>query len=209
MEGSPKNKVKIPGRQFLIVGILALLAVGFLDNQMVGEPKGKPVNEKKDNFVYWASVASNNDKTISSYIKELEKFNEIGIDGILIEAETDYDVLEQIKPIARREGLTLYVMSHGKNILHSSTELENWTYSIILNQADKMDMDWVGHELNGIDDKNKFFGGNFESLPSTKEFESAIVEAKNKGAQGVVVFNASKMPHQHFEVLKKLKDTSD
>ncbi len=114
MESSTASNNKGNGAKILIAVLLSLLAVGFLDNQMMAKKKKAKDSEKttfnnrKDEFKFWTWFTANETKTDVFYIEEFKKYRNSGFDAVLINTGTDAELLRRVAPLAKNEGLEVH-----------------------------------------------------------------------------------------------------
>jgi uncharacterized lipoprotein YddW (UPF0748 family) len=114
MENSKESNKKNKGAKILIVVLLSLLAVGFLDNQMMAKKKKskstKAIAEvdNKETFKFWTWITANEKRTNQSYTEEFKKYSNSGFDAVLINTGTNADLLRRITPLAKNEGLEVH-----------------------------------------------------------------------------------------------------
>ncbi|RDY60860.1 hypothetical protein [Flagellimonas nanhaiensis] len=233
MESSPKNKTKIPGHQFLLVGVLAIVAVGFLDNQIQQRSTKQPVTETRvekevADFKFWVWVSIDENKTDTTYTNELRKYKNYGVDAILVSASSAQDYLESLKTIAEKEGLELftwtYTMDNDKNPTNNESLAQGsaqhkehapkWhvdiLYSSNTHSMDGTDFDCAGRierqdeeSFKKKDSKNYFGKHLMESSPA--DFKKTILGRQNQGAKAVSIFETSLLTSGHWEIIKELK----
>lgn len=114
MENTSINKKTFFVRyQFAIVALLALLAVGFLDNQLLGKPKTAhgaiaKEKEKKVEIKFWTWITVDPKKEITYYKSEFKKYKSYGLDAVLVNTGADPLLLNKITPIAIEAGLEVH-----------------------------------------------------------------------------------------------------
>jgi uncharacterized lipoprotein YddW (UPF0748 family) len=81
--------------------------------------------EKVDDFKYWVWTGANNEKTDSSYTAEFKKYSENGIDAVLINTNTDPELLRRVAPLARKEGLEVHAWIMAMNRPGDTVAMKN------------------------------------------------------------------------------------
>jgi hypothetical protein len=121
MVNSSVYKLKDKGVKILVVVLLSLLAVGFLDNQIMAKKKTAKketvilnTEEKKD-FEFWTLVFTDDKITDDFYVKEFKKYKKIGFDAILLHNGVSYNFLKRIAPLAKDEDLELRIWASLKD----------------------------------------------------------------------------------------------
>ncbi|WP_271766597.1 glycoside hydrolase family 10 protein [Aquimarina algiphila] len=84
------------------------------------EKKEETVNELETKvditpFKYWTWITANAEKSEEEYKTEFKKYKENGIDAVLINTETDAEVLRKITPLATKEGLEVHAWMFTMN----------------------------------------------------------------------------------------------
>jgi uncharacterized lipoprotein YddW (UPF0748 family) len=72
-------------------------------------------NLEQEDFKYWTWITANPDKTDAEYTQEFKKYKENGIDAVLINTETDPEVLRHLVSLARKEGLEVHAWMFTMN----------------------------------------------------------------------------------------------
>ena len=231
MEGSQKNRIKIRNHQFLIVGVLALLAVGFLDNQMLSNSGTKPTSELRTekgvvDLKFWVWVQAGEDRTEAFYANKLKDYKEYGIDAVIISDSTDPNYLKSLGAIAEKEELQLYtwtlLMEGDENPIEQSNEngkpVKLWhveiLYPMTSSSLDGLDFDCIGQVAQEGNDQIKkkdhvqYLGKRILELPPS-EFKKKILKAQDQGAEAISFFETSLLTSSHWKVIKELKTEFD
>ncbi|GMN11006.1 hypothetical protein MTsPCn9_26820 [Croceitalea sp. MTPC9] len=217
MENStlPNNRGK--GAKILVVVLLSLLAVGFLDNQIMGKKrkfkKSKIVGvaiEKAD-FKFWTWITADEKRTNASYTEDFKKFNDYGFDVVLINTGANAELLKRLTPLAKKEGLEVHAWIFT-NRVNQSLDKRNidTVLPVIYDNFSNKELDWTRYaELQGVNDlkgKNpKLCTKLYIPDLSPQEFEKAILMAKANGAECISIFDSPALSERHFAVVKKLK----
>ncbi|MDR9456813.1 MAG: family 10 glycosylhydrolase [Salegentibacter sp.] len=92
--------------------LIALLAFGFtscLDNVSAAKKnKQNTTEEKQDDFKFWVWTTADAKRADSSYTSEFKKYSENGIEAVLINTNTDPELLSRLTPLAKKEGLEVH-----------------------------------------------------------------------------------------------------
>ena len=83
-----------------------------------------PLKEEQ-NFKYWVWTGANPDRSDSSYTNEFKKYSENGIDAVLINTNTDADLLSRLTPLAKDEGLEVHAWIMAMNRPGDSIALQH------------------------------------------------------------------------------------
>ncbi|MGY5849853.1 hypothetical protein [Salegentibacter sp. F14] len=109
--------------------LIALIALGFtscLDN--LGAAKRTTQNDaekKQDDFKFWVWTTADAKRTDSSYTAEFKKYSENGIEAVLINTNTDPELLNRLTPLAKKEGLEVHAWIMAMNRPGDSIALQN------------------------------------------------------------------------------------
>ncbi|WP_240729836.1 family 10 glycosylhydrolase [Flavobacterium sp. ASW18X] len=109
--GNKKQKFKF--YQLGLVGLLALLAVGFFDNPMKAKTKLEAKNvtiieNEAITFKFWTWFTADETKDDAYYRQEFKKYKENGFHAVLINTGTDADLLKKVAPFATEVGLEVH-----------------------------------------------------------------------------------------------------
>ncbi len=80
---------------------------------------------ESENFKYWVWTGASSDRPDSSYTSEFKKYSEHGIDAVLINTNTDPDLLSRLTPLAKKEGLEVHAWIMAMNRPGDSTALQH------------------------------------------------------------------------------------
>ncbi len=80
---------------------------------------------KENDFKFWVWTGANNERTDSSYTAEYKKYAENGIEAVLINTNTDAELLARVAPLARKEGLEVHAWIMAMNRPGDSIALEH------------------------------------------------------------------------------------
>lgn len=72
-------------------------------------------NISSEGFKYWTWITAEIEKSDADYKKEFEKYKEIGIDAVLINTETDPNILAGLVPLAKNAGLEVHAWMFTMN----------------------------------------------------------------------------------------------
>lgn len=96
------------------------------ENEEINEPSAEAIDEKKEkDFKFWVWTGANNERTDSSYTAEYKKYAKNGIDAVLINTNTDPELLSRVTPLARKEGLEVHAWIMAMNRPGDSVALEH------------------------------------------------------------------------------------
>lgn len=132
MENSSKKNRRVI-YPFIVVALLALLAVGFFDNQMIGKKRladstDKDLKIQKEEFKFWTWIVANQGRTDESYIAEFRKYSENGFDAVLINMNADPNLLSRLVALANGEGLEVHAwVKGGQNEKHGALTVLDFT----------------------------------------------------------------------------------
>lgn len=109
---SKNSKTRMRIYKFAFVGLLALLAAGFLDNQMHHKKSKSAIalngGTNQGDFKFWTWITANADRTDASYVDEFKKYSENGFDAVLINTGADPKLLKRLVPLATEENLEVH-----------------------------------------------------------------------------------------------------
>ena len=99
--------------------LLALVAAGF--SSCMNDLKAKQPEEKvaaevvADDFKYWVWTTASPQRSDASYTEEFRKYSENGIEAVLINTDTDPELLARLTPLAKKEGLEVHAWIMAMN----------------------------------------------------------------------------------------------
>jgi len=76
-------------------------------------------------FKYWTWITANPSKTDTEYVKEFKKYKENGIDAVLIDTETNVNVLQKLASLAIKEGLEVHAWMFTMNRPNDTIALQH------------------------------------------------------------------------------------
>lgn len=112
----------------LITLILTLILLGCQEKQSkeitaeVAEEVNVPQGEA---FKYWTWITADQKRSDSSYVEEFLKYKQSGIDAVLINTNTDPDLLSRLTPLAKEQGLEVHAWIMAMNRPGDSVALEH------------------------------------------------------------------------------------
>lgn len=112
----------------LIILVFPFLLVSCTDNpEKNKENPDLALNKEpeKTDFKYWVWTGANNERADSSYTAEYKKYGENGIDAVLINTNTDPELLARVAPLARKEGLEVHAWIMAMNRPGDSVALQH------------------------------------------------------------------------------------
>lgn len=68
-----------------------------------------------DHFKYWVWTTANPSRSDASYTEEFRKYSENGIEAVLINTDTDPELLSRLTPLAKKEGLEVHAWIMAMN----------------------------------------------------------------------------------------------
>ena len=71
-------------------------------------PDSSETSENSSDFKYWTWITANPERSDESYTEEFQKYKENGIDAVLINTETNPDLLSRLAPLATNEDLEVH-----------------------------------------------------------------------------------------------------
>ncbi len=101
---------------------LAILVVSLVACQ-------KGMNQKQNttanDFKYWTWITADASRTDASYVTEFKKYKQNGLDAVLINTNTDPELLERLTPLAVKEGLEVHAWIMTMNRPDDSVALQH------------------------------------------------------------------------------------
>lgn len=92
--------------------LLGLIAIGFtscMDNMSAKKTQDKAeVTENENDFKFWVWTTADAKKADSAYTTEFKKYSDNGIEAVLINTDTDPELLSRLTPLAKEEGLEVH-----------------------------------------------------------------------------------------------------
>lgn len=100
-----------------VIAILSLVFVSCIESKTDEQIPHKENIEKEesDDFKFWVWTSANNERPDSSYVREFNKYGESGIDAVLINTNTDPELLARITPLAKKAGLEVHAWIMAMN----------------------------------------------------------------------------------------------
>lgn len=109
--------------------LIALLAFGFtscLDNVAASKKNQDNIaEENQEDFKFWVWTTADAKRADSSYTSEFKKYSENGIEAVLINTNTDPELLSRITPLAKKEGLEVHAWIMAMNRPGDSVALQH------------------------------------------------------------------------------------
>ncbi|MCM4154981.1 putative glycoside hydrolase [Gramella sp. AN32] len=110
----------------LIFSLLIISCVEKSNEKNVHNVVDSKVEKKKENdFKYWVWTGANSERADSSYTAEFKKYSENGIDAVLINTNTNPELLSRIAPIAEQQGLEVHAWLMAMNRPGDSVALKH------------------------------------------------------------------------------------
>lgn len=108
---------------------LALVAAGFTScmNNAKAEQADEIASAKvsADDFKYWVWTTADPKRDDASYTEEFKKYSENGIEAVLINTNTDPELLSRLTPLAKKEGLEVHAWIMAMNRPGDSIALQH------------------------------------------------------------------------------------
>lgn len=82
-------------------------------------------SEKQEDFKYWVWTSASKERSDSEYTTEFKKYSQNGIDAVLINTNTDPELLARLTPLAREEGLEVHAWIMAMNRPGDKVALQN------------------------------------------------------------------------------------
>ena len=107
------NRMKF---RFLLFSLLvAFSTISCLDNMQKANANTAEASEGTESetnadsdFKYWTWITADASRTDESYTEEFKKYKENGLDAVLINTDTDPELLSRLTPLAKAEGLEVH-----------------------------------------------------------------------------------------------------
>ncbi|UJH90726.1 hypothetical protein LZ575_18475 [Antarcticibacterium sp. 1MA-6-2] len=80
---------------------------------------------EKTDFKYWTWITADSNRPDSSYTSEFKKYKEYGLDAVLINTNTDPQLLDRLTPLATNEGLEVHAWIMAMNRPGDSIALQH------------------------------------------------------------------------------------
>lgn len=82
-------------------------------------------NSVKKDFKYWTWITADPERTDDSYRQEFTKYSDNGLDAVLINTNTDPELLGRLAPLAKEEGLEVHAWIMAMNRPGDSVALQH------------------------------------------------------------------------------------
>ncbi|TRZ44507.1 putative glycoside hydrolase [Robertkochia solimangrovi] len=107
--------------------LVSLMTVACKQNQETSEPSmAEDISvEENDSFKFWVWTGANKEKTDEDYTAEFKKYAASGIEAVLINTNTDPELLAHITPLAKAEGLEVHAWIMAMNRPGDSVALQH------------------------------------------------------------------------------------
>src|SRR5690606_21961656 len=108
--------------------ILAVVLLGCQQKQpKEAAPAASTMAEVSGNedFKYWTWITADANRDDSTYVAEFSKYKNSGIDAVLINTETDPELLGRLTPLAKQEGLEVHAWIMAMNRPGDSVALQH------------------------------------------------------------------------------------
>lgn len=113
---------------YLLILVFSLFIISCVNKQNEEEANHISLNkeqEKKADFKFWVWTGANNERTDSSYTAEYKRYSENGIDAVLINTNTDPELLSRVAPLAKKQGLEVHAWIMAMNRPDDTVALQN------------------------------------------------------------------------------------
>ncbi|TBW25836.1 putative glycoside hydrolase [Gramella sp. KN1008] len=119
--------------QLFIYLLSLMLFVSCMENKSENTVADKENSENKEtnDFKYWVWTSANEKRADSSYVHEFKKYGENGIDAVLINTNTDPDLLARVAPLAREAGLEVHAWIMAMNRPGDSVALQHPDWYVV------------------------------------------------------------------------------
>ena len=114
---------------FILISVLVFTSCNKETKQEIKEGVKTTVEKvatiAKPNFDFGVWITANSKRTDSSYVEEFKKYSNAGINEILINTNTDPNLLNRLVPIAKKEGLKVHAWIMAMNRPGDSVALQH------------------------------------------------------------------------------------
>lgn len=93
---------------FLLLSVSIVSCVNEWEAKKNTDAANSATESAEEGFKYWTWITANAKKSNADYTREFKKYKENGIDAVLINTETDPEVLRALVPLAKDEGLEVH-----------------------------------------------------------------------------------------------------
>lgn len=104
---------------------LMLLLLAFAGCQSGKKTEDTAANIEKTKLKYWVWTTADASRPDSSYTAEFKKYKKYGLDAVLINTNTDPELLKRLTPIAQQEGLEVHAWIMAMNRPGDSVALQH------------------------------------------------------------------------------------
>ncbi|WBL22860.1 family 10 glycosylhydrolase [Zunongwangia sp. HRR-M8] len=116
--------------KFLFLSFLvAFSSISCLDNMQSAQKntseEAKNESAESSDFKFWTWITADAKRTDSSYTAEFKKYKDNGLDAVLINTNTDPDLLSRLTPLAKKEGLEVHAWLMTMNRPGDSVALQH------------------------------------------------------------------------------------
>ena len=118
----------------LFIVVLLLFVLASCKENTPNEPitKKEGIEKKQsDEFKFWVWTSANDKRTDSSYNEEFKKYSENGIDAVLINTNTDPQLLTRVAPLAKEAGLEVHAWIMAMNRPGDSIALQHPDWYVV------------------------------------------------------------------------------
>jgi len=114
-------------QQIVIVGLISLVLLSCKEEKSKEQiSENKSLNKgRSDDFKYWVWTSASEKRSDSSYVQEFKKYSNNGIEALLINTNTDPELLARITPLAKEEGLEVHAWIMAMNRPGDSIALQH------------------------------------------------------------------------------------
>lgn len=123
MENLLNSKIDLMKLKILFLGLIAISFTSCMENAKVEQ--GETVTTDADDFKYWVWTTADPARTDASYTEEFQKYSNNGIEAVLINTNTDPQLLSRLTPLAKKEGLEVHAWIMAMNRPGDSVALQH------------------------------------------------------------------------------------
>lgn len=110
----------------LFLLLISVCTVSCMDNMKAEKTAGVVKSPPKEEaFKYWVWTSAAPEKSDSAYTAEFKKYSENGIDAVLINTNTDPELLKRVAPFAKAQGLEVHAWIMAMNRPGDSIALQH------------------------------------------------------------------------------------
>lgn len=111
--------------KYVLFFFVGLLLLSCQQQSTKVEPEVTLEPQATEAFKYWTWITANSKRDDSSYVQEFSKYKMYGIDAVLINTNTDPQLLERLTPLATDQGLEVHAWIMAMNRPNDSIALQH------------------------------------------------------------------------------------